>query len=79
MNYIQENLESHASLDRNPLKALKETFVAAHDTLKVKKGIDSRISGTTAIAMLYRQVEGCSVIMLGSRSGFWRYLDTEWL
>lgn len=55
VNFVQDKLDKHPSLHANPMKALKETFTKAHAALKTHKTIDARISGTTAIGVLYRE------------------------
>jgi protein phosphatase 2C family protein 2/3 len=54
MNEVQAQLEAHPSLESAPEKALKEVFVAVDEKLRKDKSIDAELSGTTAVAVLYR-------------------------
>ena len=51
---LQEKLEAHPTLYSDPPTALKETFVAVDEELKLDRKVDAELSGTSATVILYR-------------------------
>jgi len=68
MNNIQAELEAHPSLESNPEKALKETFIQVDSTLKQDASIDAELSGTTAVVCLF-VLEASGLVIYTANAG----------
>ena len=60
MNEIQKKLEDNPSLESNPEKALKETFIDVDNTLRKDASIDAELSGTPWCASSCSRRQGWS-------------------
>ena len=68
MNEIQKKLEDHPSLESNPEKALKETFIDVDNTLRKDASIDAELSGTTAVVCLF-VLEATGMVIYTANAG----------
>jgi len=68
MNSIQQKLEEHPDLERNPEKAMRETFIEVDANLKKDPSIDAELSGTTAVVCLF-VMEGTKCLVYTANVG----------
>ena len=70
LDHLPQHLAQHPALATDPCEALRSSFVAIDEALKVDKSISTKYSGTTAVVCLCQQdADGSGVVIHTANAG----------